>query len=145
MRGGVYDGLAAPLTPTTSCRGVSVEMAEWREALVRHFEVSRRRTSTMAMGRCSPLFFREARRVALQRWGRTEGGALPAARRLMRQVREERAWVARSGEGHTTASRRWLGRRPDGPGAGAFGKDLTALRMAGSESEAGEGTGPGGT
>ena len=43
------------------------------------------------------------------------------------------------------ASRRWLGRRPDRPGAEAFGKDLTPLRMAGSESEAGEGTGPGGT
>ena len=50
-----------PLTPTPSCRGVSVEMAEWRAALARHFEVSRRRTSPTAMGRCPPLFFREAR------------------------------------------------------------------------------------
>jgi hypothetical protein len=56
----------------------------------------------------------------------------------MKQVREERAWEARSGEGQPTASRRWLA---DGPGADADGKDLTPFMITGSESEAGVGTG----
>ena len=38
-----------------------------------------------------------------------------------------------------TASRRWLGRRPEGPGADALGKYLTAFRVTASGRVAGGG------
>ena len=72
-----------------------------------------------------------------------EGGARPAARRLMKRVRHDRSRLAWSGEGHPTASLRWLGRKPDGPGADPFGKDLAPLSTADSLREIGAGTGPG--
>ena len=52
--------------------------------------------------------------------------------------------LARSGEGHPTASCRWLGHRPEGPGAEPLRNDFTPFRMADSGSLAGNGTGPGG-
>ena len=103
-----------PLTHTPSCKGESDERTEWWMALARHLDVSRCSTSPTAMGRRPLLFLWQARRVAPQRWGKT-GGERPAARRLMKLDREESAELARSGEGHPTASCRWLGRRPDGP------------------------------
>ena len=60
------------------------------------------------------------------------GGARPAARRLTNLVREASTRFAWSGEGHPTASRRWLGRRLDGPGAEPLGKDLTPFRTTDS-------------
>ena len=62
----------------------------------------------------------------------------------MKLDREESAELARSGERHPTASCRWLGRRPEGPGAEPLANDFTPLRMADSGSLAGNGTGPGG-
>ena len=60
----------------------------------------------------------------------------------MNLVRNVRHWLARSGEGHLIiASRRWLGRRPEGPGAEPLGNDLTPLEMACSGSITGGGTG----
>ena len=58
----------------------------------------------------------------------------------MKWVREEITWLDRSGEGHPTASSRWLGRRPDGPGANPLGNDFIPFWMVSSESLAGEGT-----
>ena len=52
--------------------------------------------------------------------------------------------MAQSGDGHPTASRRWLGRRPDGPGAEPLGNDFTPCRMTDSVRVGDEGTGPGG-
>ena len=52
--------------------------------------------------------------------------------------------MAQSGDGHPTASRRWLGRRPDGPGAEPLGNDFTPCRMTDSIRVGDEGTGPGG-
>ena len=72
------------------------------------------------------------------------GGARPAARRLTNLVREASTKFAWSGEGHPTASRRWLGSRPDGPGAEPLGKDLTPFRTANSATVTGGGTEPGG-
>ena len=46
---------------------------------------------TTLKSKAQPLFLREARRVAPQRWVRTDGRALLAASRLMRLVREVRA------------------------------------------------------
>ena len=40
----------------------------------------------------------------------------------------------RDEDGQFTASRRWLGRRPDGPGAEPVGKERAPLRIADSES-----------
>ena len=68
-------------------------------------------------------------------------GGCPDARKLTNLVKDTRTKCARSGEGQTTASRRWLGRSPDGPGAEPPGKDFTPFRMEDSESTAGEGTG----
>ncbi len=134
-----------PFIPTPSWRGVSEEIAKRQEVEARHLEVSRCRTSPTVMGWWLPLFLGETRRMAPQRWGRTEEGALPAANRLTRLVRVVRAWAAQSGEGHRIASWRWLGRRPEGPGAEALGNDRTPLRTAGSERMAGDGTGSRGT
>ena len=52
--------------------------------------------------------------------------------------------MAQSGDGHPTASRRWLGCRPDGPGAEPLGNDFTPCRMTDSVRVGDEGTGPGG-
>ena len=84
-------------------------------ALARNLEVSRRSTSPTAKWGRDHLFFWQARRVAPQKWGKTGGGERPAARRLMKLDRKESAESARSGEGHPTASCRWLGRRSEGP------------------------------
>ena len=69
-------------------------------------------------------------------------GAWPAAKRLRNLVRGDKTRAARSGEGQHTASRRWLGRRPDGPGAEPFGKDLTPLLTTDSLRMSGGGAGP---
>lgn len=90
------------------------------------------------MGRKPPDFLFGSR-VALQRWGVMEVGAQPVAMNLVSEVRTK---FARSGEGHSTASHRWLGRRPDGPGADPLGKDFTPLRMIDSGKVDGGGTGP---
>ena len=45
---------------------------------------------------------------------------------------------------HPTASCRWLGRRPEGPGAEPLGNDFTPIRMADSGSLVWNGTGAGG-
>ena len=55
------------------------------------------------------------------------GGARSAASRLRNLVREERNRLALSGEGQPTASQRWLGRSPEGPGAEPLGNDRTPL------------------
>ena len=55
----------------------------------------------------------------------------------MKLVNADNTRLARSGEGHLTASRRWLGRRAEGPGADALGKDFTPFRMTASESRRG--------
>ena len=60
------------------------------------------------------------------------GGARPAASRLRNLVREERNWLALSGEGQPTASWRWLGRSPEGPGSEPLGNDCTPLLTADS-------------
>ncbi len=60
----------------------------------------------------------------------TEGGILPAARRLTKRVRRDKIWPAWSGEGHPAASLRWLGRKPEGPGADPIGNDLVPRRTA---------------
>ena len=60
----------------------------------------------------------------------------------MKPVKEVRARLARSGDGQITASRRWLGRRPEGPGAEPLGNDFTPLKIADSERMAGGGTEP---
>ena len=61
----------------------------------------------------------------------------------MKLDKEKSAELAPSG-GHPTASCRWLGCKPEGPGAEPLEKDFTLFRMADSGSLAGEGTGPGG-
>ncbi len=71
-------------------------------------------------------------RVAPQRCGRMKGGARPEARRFTRLVREKRILLALSGEEQRTASQRWLGRRPEGPGAEPGGNDLTLLKTVDS-------------
>ena len=71
-------------------------------------------------------------------------GVRPEAKQLTNLVRAANNWLDWSGEGHPTASRRWLGRRPDGPGAEPLGKDLTPLRTVDSDTETEGGTGPGG-
>ena len=128
-----------PWTLTPSCRGASRERTGWRTREARHFDTSRRSTSPMAMGRWPP-FFLLARREAPQRCGVTVGVARPAARRLTNLVREARTRFAQSGEGQHTASRRSLGRSPDGPAAEPFGNDLTPLRTADSLRVSGGGT-----
>ena len=72
------------------------------------------------------------------------GGAWPDARQLTNLVRVTSTLLAWSGEGHETASRRWLGRKPEGPGAEPLGKDLTALRTIDSGTVTGGGVGPDG-
>ena len=42
------------------------------------------------------------------------------------------------------ASRRWLRRRPEGPGAEVTGKDFTPYRIPASVRDTGGGCGPGG-
>ena len=69
-------------------------------------------------------------------------GAWPAAKRLRNLVRGDKTRAARSGEGQHTASRRWLGRRPDGPGAEPSGKDLTPLLTTDSLRMSRSGAGP---
>ena len=64
----------------------------------------RRRNSPTAIGRCPPLDFGVARRVAPQRWGRTAGGDWPAARRFVKLVSADNERLARLGEGHMIAS-----------------------------------------
>ena len=113
-----------------------------REA--RHFDIRRRSTSPTAIGRWPPFFFLLARSEAPQRCGVMVGGARPAARRLTKLVRKARIRFAWSGEGQPTASRRWLGRRPEGPGAEPLGKDPTPPLTAVSLRLSGGGTGPGG-
>ena len=71
-----------------------------------------------------------------------EGGVRPAASRLTNLVSDVSNWLARSGEGHPTASLIWLGRRPEGPGAETLGKDLAPLRTPDSLKMIGGGTGP---
>ena len=68
------------------------------------------------------------------------GGARPAASRLRNLVREERNRLALSGEGQPIASRRWLGRSPEGPGAEPLGNDRTSLLTADSLTVSGGGT-----
>ena len=70
----------------------------------------------------------------------TVGGARPAGRRLTNLVREARTRFAQSGEGQLTASRRWLGRSPEGPAAEPFGNDLIPLWTADSLRVSGGGT-----
>ena len=63
----------------------------------------------------------------------------------MKLVNADNTRLAWPGEGHLTASRRWLGRRAEGPGADALGKDFTPFRMTASERVAEGGAGSGGT
>ena len=58
------DGLPASLDTYPSWRGESIEMAEQREAIARHLEVSRRNTYPTAMERYPLVFFRHAKMVA---------------------------------------------------------------------------------
>ena len=67
----------------SSCKGASASSAVEREMEEKHLDVSHRRTSPTE----TPLFFRMARRVAPQRWGRMAGGALPEAKRFTNIVR----------------------------------------------------------
>ena len=53
--------------------------------------------------------------------------------------------LARLGDGHLTASFKWLGHRPEGPGADALGKDFTPFRMTASERVTEAVVGPDGT
>ena len=102
------DNYFAP--PTPSWRGVRVAKALERDMIAaRHFEARCRRTSPTAIGRCPPFDFRLARRVAPQRWDRTAGGVWPAVTRFVKLVSADNETLARSGEGHMIASRRWLG------------------------------------
>ena len=117
-------------------------MAGERTREARHSDTRRRSTSPMAMGRRPPFFFLLARSEAPQRCGVMVGGARPAARMLMKLVREARTRFAWSGEGQPTASRRWLGRSPEGPRAELLGKDFTPLLTAVSLRVSGGGTGP---
>ena len=73
-------------------------------ALATHFEVRRRRTSPMAIGRKPPFFFLHGKREAPQRLGMTAEGAFPAHRRLTTLVRSCKALFARSGDGQKMAS-----------------------------------------
>ena len=97
-------------------------MAGERTREARQFETSRRSISPTAMGRWPPFLFLLARREAPQRCGVMVGGVRPAASRLKNLVREERNRLALSGEGQPTASRRWLGRSPEGPGSEPLGE-----------------------
>ena len=92
----------------------------------------------------APFFFRLASSVAPRKWGITIRGVCPEARRLTKLVREKSNLLARSGEGQRATSRRWLGRRPDGPGADPEGKDFTPFKMVDSVSFIDGGTSPGG-
>ena len=74
-------------------------------------EVSRHNTLPTAMGRWPPLILQQAKREAPHRWGWTGSGARPAARRLIKLIRERLAW---SGDGHSSTSRKWLDHKPDG-------------------------------
>ena len=116
-----------PLTHTPSCSGGSNSRTWWCTMVIRHYDTNRRKTSPTAMARWPPFFFLLARRVAPQRWGVMTDGARPEARRLTNLVRAAKTWLAWLGEGHLMASWRWLGRKPDGPGAELLGKDLTPL------------------
>ena len=98
-----------------------MEMAASRVWLARHLDTNRHSTSPTAI-------FLSARREAPHRCGVMEGGVRPAACRLTNLVSDVSNWLARSGEGHPTASLIWLGRRPEGPGAEPLGKDLAPLR-----------------
>ena len=66
------------------------------------------------------------------------GGNFPAASVLTKDVREERKLAAWLGDGQQTASLRWLGRRPEGPGAETLGKEQTQ-RQTNRLQEVGEG------
>ena len=129
-----------PWTLTPSCRGASREMAREHAREARHFETSRHSTSPTAMERWPPFLFLLARREAPQRCGVMVGGGRPAASSLKNLVREERNRLALSGEGQPTASWRWLGQNPEGPGAEPLGKDRTPLLTADSLTVSGGGT-----
>ena len=73
------------------------------------------------MGRWPPLFLQLARRVAPQKCGVMEDGAQPAASRLMKIVGVDSSLLAWSGDGHPAAPFKWLGHRPEGPGAEPLG------------------------
>ena len=120
-----------PLTQTPSWQGVSEEKAAECAVMARDFEVRCRSTSPTAMGRSPPLLFGLARRLALQRKGRTGGGVRPDARKFTKAVREESTWFIY----------RWLGCKPDGPGAEPLGNDFTPFRMTDSVSFSAGGTG----
>ena len=125
------------LTPTPTWRGERVEIASSWTAQDRHFK--RLRTSPTAMGRRPPLFFSQARRVALQRCGITSCVVRPATRSLTTPERAWIAWAVRYGEAHRTASFTWFARRLDGPGAEPLRKDFKALKTSWSEMLGGEG------
>ena len=72
------------------------------------------------------------------------GGVWLEASKLMNLVRAESISRALSGDGHIMASRTWLGRRPEGPGAEPLGNDLTPFLIADSGSVMEEGTKLGG-
>jgi len=130
--------------PTPSWIDVMVATTWEQDMIVRHFEVRHQMTSPTAIGRCPPFDFGLVGRVAPQRWGRTVGGVWPAARRFVKLVSADNVRLARSGEGHMVASCRWLGRRPEGPGAETIGKDFTPFRIPVSVRDTEGGVGPGG-
>ena len=115
-------------------------MASW----ARHLDTRRRRTSPTAIGRRPPFFFLQASKEAPQKWGRTDCGVRPEASRLTNFVKAKRDSRDLSAEGHSTASRTWVGRRPEGPGAEPDGKDFTLFFTADSEIVGGVGAGPAG-
>ena len=95
-----------------------------------HLDVSRRRTSSIAIGRSPPLLFLQAKRVAPHRYCKMQDSARPAQRRLTTLNSPWRAKFARSGEELNTASFMWFALRHEGPEAVTEGKDRRALMSA---------------
>ncbi len=81
------------------------------------------------MGRRPPSFFFRATRLAPASHGATDAGACPASNALITFVVDETAFCAELEHGALKASRRWVGRSPEGPGLEVFGREFAALSV----------------